>query len=408
MKGYIGTRQKCAICGVGLVHEEKRKGCFCSNHPNIGATSFYVKFGKDIYRRFKDYEMASRFLTGLRFKNDEGSFDKRDYKKENPLGFENLVEKWLDYKSNTDIDKKTVQSLNNFMNRAVKRWGNRNIKEISDGDIEDLLLNQKWKTPQNKIASHKTRNNMKSCLHDFWTWAIKREKRNGISFLDMPAFPEIKYTLGWRNITDIGTLENILDEIKKISWSVNPKIWLGIKLLSTYIKVRPGEMRMVKERDINLEAGFILIRRPKEGIKNHGKYVYLDEEDIDIIRSMPKGFPDMFFFRHLKGRSGIKAGDQFGPKYFKVWWDQTCKNLGVEGVGLYGGTKHTVATALGQVLTPEEIKRGGTGSRTNKAFDRYYQPHKREHVRVISAIKKLKKDVRGELIDFQVNKNANS
>ena len=58
----------------------------------------------------------------------------------------------------------------------------------------------------------------------------------------MPNFPVIKYTLGWRNITNIETLENILEEIRKISWSINPKIWLGIKLLSTYIKVRPGEM----------------------------------------------------------------------------------------------------------------------------------------------------------------------
>ena len=63
-------------------------------------------------------------------------------------------------------------------------------------------------------------------------------------------------------------------------------------------------------------------------------------------------------------RSGIKQGDPFGPKYFKVWWDKACKNLGIRDVGLYGGTKHTVATALGSILTPEEIKRGGTGSRT--------------------------------------------
>ena len=101
----------------------------------------------------------------------------------------------------------------------------------------------------------------------------------------------------------------------------------------------------------------------------------------------------------------IVAKDQCDPKYLKMWWDRACKNLGVEGVGLYGGTKHTVATALGQVLTPEEIKRGGTGSRTNKAFDRYYQPHKREHVRVITAIKKLKKGVRGEVIDLKTKKS---
>ena len=100
----------------------------------------------------------------------------------------------------------------------------------------------------------------------------------------------------------------------------------------------------------------------------------------------------------------IKPGDHFGSKYLKTWWDRVCKNLGGEGVGLYGGTKHTVAMPLGQELTPEEIKRVGTGSIINKAYDRYYQPHKREHVRVITAIKKLKKGVRKELVDFKIQR----
>jgi len=119
---------------------------------------------------------------------------------------------------------------------------------------------------------------------------------------------------------------------------------------------------------------------------------------------MPKGLPDMYFFRHLPGRKGVIAGSQFGPKYFKTWWDRACKNHGVEGVGLYGGTKHTVATALGQVLSPEEIKRGGTGHSTNKAFDRYFQPQKREHIQVITAIRQLKKEARGEVLEFKKNK----
>ena len=54
-------------------------------------------------------------------------------------------------------------------------------------------------------------------------------------------------------------------------------------------------------------------------------------------------------------------GEQFGPKYFKKWWDKACENLGIKGVDLYGGTKHSTATALGELHTPEEIKRGGTG-----------------------------------------------
>ena len=62
-------------------------------------------------------------------------------------------------------------------------------------------------------------------------------------------------------------------------------------------------------------------------------------------------------------------------------------NLRVEDTGLYGGTKHTVATALGQRLTPEEIRRSGTGSKTNKVFERYFQPQKSESIKVITAIK---------------------
>jgi hypothetical protein len=404
MKGYIGTREKCIICGSRLVHDERRKGCYCQKHTQCGATSFYVKFGRDIYRRFQSYEAAARFLNGIRFKTDEGTFDIRDYKKDNPLGFENLSQKWLEIKAASVKGKKTIQSYTNFMNRAIAKWGNRNIKTISDGDIEDLLFNKDWITPQGKMASSKTRSNMKSCLHDFWSWVVRREKKNNRKIVEMPEFPEIKYELGWRNTTDMETLEKILDEIKRISWDTNPKIWLGIKLLSTYIKIRPGEMRMVKEREINLEAGYILIKEPKEGTNYEGKYAHLDEEDIELIRSMPKGLPDIFFFRHQKGRKGIIAGSQFGPKYFKTWWDRACKNLGVEGVGLYGGTKHTVATALGQLLSPEEIKRGGTGHSTNKAFDRYFQPQKREHIQVITAIKQLKKEARGEVLEFKKEK----
>ena len=391
MKGYIGSREKCEICQGRLVHDERRKGCFCLGHPHVCARTYYVKFGRDIYKRFKNYDLASRFLTGLRFKSDEGSFDKRDYRKDNPLGFENQVEKYLEYKANTNIDKKTVQSYRNFLTRAIKQWRNKSIKEITDGDVEDLLFDQSWKTPKGDPASLKTRHNMKSCLNDFWSWVVRREKRSGKNIIEMPVFPEISYTLGWRNRTDIQTLVAILDEIKRISWDINPKIWFGINLITKNIDVRPGEMRMVKEKDINLESGYILISKPKEGIKDFGKYAYLDEDDIAFIRGLPtKGLPFMYFFRHKTGRSGVKAEEQFGPKYFKRWWDKACKNIGVEGVGLYGGTKHTIATALGQVLTPEEIKRGGTGSRTNKAFDRYFQPLRQEKIKVKNAIKGLK------------------
>ena len=52
-------------------------------------------------------------------------------------------------------------------------------------------------------------------------------------------------------------------------------------------------------------------------------------------------------------------------------------------------------------LPPEQIKRGGTGSATNKAFERYFQPRRAESVKVVSAIKELQKKQAGKVIKMQ-------
>ena len=61
-------------------------------------------------------------------------------------------------------------------------------------------------------------------------------------------------------------------------------------------------------------------------------------------------------------------------------------------------TKHSTATALGEFLTPEQIKRGGTGSATNKAFERYFQPRRTESTKVVSTIKELQKKQVGKVV----------
>ena len=65
-------------------------------------------------------------------------------------------------------------------------------------------------------------------------------------------------------------------------------------------------------------------------------------------------------------------GQPFGEKYFYKWWVKACQNLGIEGVDLYSGTRHSSAKALRHYCSPEEIKRA-TMHVTNKAFERYFQ-----------------------------------
>lgn len=190
-----------------------------------------------------------------------------------------------------------------------------------------------------------------------------------ITLAEMPEFPEVPFELGFRNTISKDVQEAILDEIHRISYTVNPKIWLGIRWLCTYVSIRPGELISLTEGNIDLGNGYLFIPHPKE---KKPKLVPLLEEDVEIIRTFPRGVPALHFFRHVAGISGTRENEPFGARYLYKWWQKACANLGVEGVDLYGGTRHSSAKALRHFCSPEEIKRATMHS-TNKAFERYFQ-----------------------------------
>jgi integrase len=355
MLGGIYTNQKCPICGKPL-KDNGKSGVQCPDHPQQRATRLFVKI-KGVWRRFKNYDEAHRFLTGLRYKIDEGSFDARDYKQDNPLGFVTLATQWLAIKKQI-VRPKSYNNLNNYISRAIDHFGEKNIKEVGYADLEDFLLSQK--------VSDKTKANMKSCLSNFWMWLRKRKI---ITIQQMPEFPEISFELGYRKVISKEDQEAILQEVHRISYHINPKIYLGIKFLCTYISIRPGEMISLKEGDIDKGNGYLLFPHPKE---KKPKLVPILEEDVDLLNTFPLAIPSLYFFRHNKGVSGVCEGEPFGEKYFYKWWCKACKNLGITGVDLYGGTRHSSARALRQYCTPEEIKRATMHS-TNKAFERYFR-----------------------------------
>jgi len=389
MKGDIYTRQKCSICGGKMVHNPKRCGLFCISHPKQAAyADFFVKFGRDINKRFKSYEKAERFLTGLRWEVDQNTFDPRDYKVDQPLGFSNLIEKWL------DIIKKekrygTFKNYRNFSLKAVSAWGNRSIKTITYADIEDFLSNQE--------VSDKTKNSMCSCLKVFFKWLVKRRV---LKTIQLPEFPDVKFELGWRNTIDTETQIAIIDEVYKISFDVNPKIWIGIKWLSTYIAIRPIELINMKEKEIDSSNGYFYVSYTKD---HKPKVIPILDEDLKLLGSLPKGLPDLFFFRHPKGVSGVKAGEKFGPRYLYKWWKKACNNLGVENVDLYGGTRHSTAKAMKEFATPEQIKRVTMHS-TNKAFERYFQTDS-EDVKILMGKRVEQQKLKSGVVKFSVNHN---
>lgn len=104
----------------------------------------------------------------------------------------------------------------------------------------------------------------------------------------------------------------------------------------------------------------------------HPVFGEISKPDYISLKKKYPGMPNMPFFRHVSGINRIKADSPFGQKYFYKWWIKACDNLGVKGLDLYGGTRHTTTTELARIVGTEGARKA-TGHETNKAFDRYCQ-----------------------------------
>jgi integrase len=345
MKGGIYSEQRCPICGGKFV-DNHINGLVCSEHKAIHASRFSVIFGK-IHKRTKSYDAAFRLLNGFRFKTDEQTYDERDYKRDNPLGFINMSEKFLEY-----AKPKTAHNMRPHIRHAQSYFKNRNVKDLKCGDFEDFL--------KTLTLSDKTKNNIIGTLKVFYRWMKRRQE-----IFDFPEFPVVEYQLGYRKTVDKETQHAIIDELKRIA---PVKVYLGIKWLATYISIRPAEMIGLKESNIDLGNGRLYFPTPKE---RHFKDVPILPEDVSIFKDFTfSDFAATPFFRHDGGLQGTKKDQPYGLKYFYKWWVKACGNLEIEGVDLYGGTRHSSVRALRRYHSPEEIKEAAM-SKTNKAFERY-------------------------------------
>lgn len=361
MKGGVYTREKCSVCKKNLKFDERREVFKCLDHPQVtGTGKCFVKFGRDINKRFPNIGMAVQFLYGLRFKTVEGTYDPKDYQADQPYSFTNLAEKYLKRKSQL----KSFKEVKRHITVAQGYFKGRNVKEITGADIEDYLYSI-------HNISEKTRANYASRLSDFWKWILRR---GIIDISKMPLFPRIEFELEYRTITDIETQESIINMVYELSKDINLKIWFGIDLLSTYVNLRPGDLLKIRERDIDLHHGSITVIHPTKK-KNKTLVVRLLDHHIDLFREFKKdhpALPEIKFFRHHGGVQSVKPDQPFGPKLFRQWWYRACKKLGVEGLDLYGGTRHTTTTEIAKRAGTENARKA-SAHHTNKAFDRYCQ-----------------------------------
>lgn len=406
MKGSINTKQKCPFCESKLVHDERKSGFFCPNHPEFQATKkFYVKFGKHINKQFKDYKLARQFLNGIRFKFVEKSFDPNDYRSDRPNSFDVLAEKYLNRKKN----RKSFKHIENYIFAAVEYFGEMNVKDINGGDIEDFLFSIKGKSRGGNLLnrkqieiSEKTRANYKSALHDFFVYCKKREIISSI-----PNFPDIDFDLGYRNFTTLEIQQQMIDTMYEMN--ANPKVGFAFELLCRYPSLRPDDLRRVNESDYDLNTGHLFFKDPTK-LKNSVKIIKLIPEHKEIMDRFileSNALPNMPIFRHtaegVRFKNMIDKG--FGRQYIYKQFLIVCKKLGIEGIDLYGATRHTTITAIAKLAGSDKAKKA-SGHLTNKAFERYCQAEDTTAFEMSKLVVKVAKE--GKVINFKNKKNGDT
>ena len=352
MRGGIFSDQKCPLCG-GIFVDDGKTGLHCKIHPDQKATRFRVKYAK-LYRRVSSYDEALALLGLFRGKAGEGTFDYREYLTARPLGFSNMTQRFLALKKKT-MRPNGYRRYVDYDHKACAFFGGRPITQINTGDLEDFIHSL------DQLSSYTVK-----CHLDFVMSVLRWAKRRG-DIKEVPEKPSWKWQQRMRRILDKQTQANVIEKVYEKYWQIFPRACVAIELLSVYPKIRPGELLQVKEKDIDLINGTICISQPKES--RDPKFVRLVPQHVELIRSLPRGFGEMFFLRHDKGRGGRAQGSRLGKNLLYQLWTAACRELGIEGVPLYPGTKHTTASALARQF-PSELVRKATGH-ASKAFERY-------------------------------------
>ncbi len=383
MDGGIYTRERCSQCGK-LLKYVGTKGCICPDHPGERARTFIVKFPGKIYKTFTNLDEAEQLLNYLRYeKGDRGErFNPLDYKDERPNSFSSLATSYLERKKG----KRSFRKIRAIMDRACGVFGDMNLKDITSAQIDDYLFY--LKRQDGGVMSDKTRSNHCSQLHDFWNWCC--HTRRAVTLAEFPVFPKIDFELGYRKITTWEIQEKVIAKVKDLTYSTNPKIWLAIDMLATYTALRPDDLLRVNEEDLT-DTGWLIIRNPTK-IKNKTKKIRLHPDHINEWRKIAEiypGLPETPFFRHTVTIRRSKQGMVFGKNYLSKVWTKAAKEVGLIGVSLYPGTKHTTATATAELLGEEKAEKAS--GLTNKAFKRYCQTENKDAFDVVSEIRKVKK-----------------
>lgn len=339
MAGKIRTKEKCPKCGKAFITGINGLSCpECQTAPKKYFIDIYWKQRFKIYsdlhgHALDSYARAHRLIESIRNEIDNHTFDPKRYIRveAEKYSFSVYASNWLakceGYVAKQKLSPSYMKELRRFVNkRFIPFFLEQDIRDLRTANITAFYDN----LPNN--LSLKTQSNIMSVLHKLFSDALLNE-----DIRQMPSFPEIDVPdpdWSW-------CAEDVQDDILvKI-----PQAHLPYLIFMARQGVRPAEARALKWDCVDLSRGVVTIRRNFSLNKlrditkaKNIRIIPLDPLVAEMLKEMnAKGIePDSFVF--------TKKGRGYSESYARKLWNSACKNVGVENLTLYQGTRHSLAS----------------------------------------------------------------
>ncbi len=281
------------------------------------------------------WEQANQLRQQIAYEIENRVFDPSRYVLRDQKEFllRNYIERFIEYSERKGLKPSALKDRKRILRTHVLSFLENgcqisDIRDIRKRHIEDFVdhLRKSGKSP-------KTIYNILAELKALLNWAHRREDIERV-----PQFPEIKLP---ERVPQGLDLEVQLEILKRIPAEHRPIF----QFMMTY-GCRPGEARALmwdcvrfREREIIIKRTFShrkLVELPKEG---KWKVLPMHSGIEELLRELYRRKKSLFVFSHSRS-------DHYGEALLSQLWRKACDELGLEGISLYEGVRHSFAYQL--------------------------------------------------------------
>jgi integrase len=314
------------------------------------------------HEKFYDKRQARRILTAIRHEIDQGAFNPKQWKPENPLILNTYYEGWL--KSNPKRSEKTNRDYKGyFINHTLPNIGDMDIRHIRYKHLEKLYNSLK--------LSDKAKYNVLGALRTMLRWAYRSE-----DIQQIPPFPVLSFELPEIEYLTFEQQEKIISFIPEDD---RPIFEFGMEY-----GLRTQEVRALQKDCITDET--VLIKRSfsDNTLQEHTKTKKTRVEPMteaadEIISRARKTLSPFIFVR--------KDGNPYSNKNMNTIWRKACKAAGIN-IKLQAAFRHSLGCQLLDQGEDLELVRDVLGHTKSDMTRRYA---KRNPATVRAALEKRRK-----------------